>query len=101
MHISLVNLSRQIQVWDLYGKNTTVSHQEAVFASPLQVQPPLPPRGVGSNSSLLCFVELPWESRFLLPEKMFLAFSQAKGAISWIQPTDWKLNHTTQIPLEK
>lgn len=33
MHISLVNLSRQMQVWDLFRKNTTLSHKEAVSAT--------------------------------------------------------------------
>lgn len=72
MHINPVNLSRQIQVSDPNGKN---SFSQA-FAFPLQVQPPLSPRGIGSDSSLLCFVDVPRAQTSLFSEKMFLLSSQ-------------------------
>lgn len=52
MHISLVNLRRQIQVWDLHREISAASHKEAVPAFLLWLKQPALPQGVSSDSSL-------------------------------------------------
>lgn len=98
VHISLVNLSRQIKVQDLYGKKPTVSHKEAVPAPPLQFQPPLAPRGAGSDSSLLCFVELLWaQDPCYLRRCSWLPPRQKRPSAGYSPPTGSRITQLTYL----
>lgn len=96
MHINLVNASREIQVWGLNGK-TSFSQ---VFASLLQVQPPLSPQGIGSDAASCTLLIWPEHKHPCFLRRCSFFPSSERGHQLDMEH-DWKPKHTTFVPLEK